>query len=177
MLWVKIGLLVIIFIFLLVAQATEMTNLFCKYYTGAYLLDTWIFLCVWSHHIYCMCPALCTQDHVFYFLVAFLYHCTCWLLASTWRFFLFLLDLLCGISVCWFHSRLTWTACGSLVTCFMCFAVACKLSIFLASCLTVLAGNLFNSTWPSLKVLGTNDSSFKENQKMSLCKIRVISCG
>ena len=81
-----IGLLVIIFIFLLVAQATEMTNLFCKYNTGAYLLDTWTLLYVGSHHIYCMCPVLCTQDHFFYFLVTFLYYCTCWLLASTWSF-------------------------------------------------------------------------------------------
>ena len=65
----------------------------------------------------------------------------------------------------------------SLVTCFICLAVTCKLSIFLASCLTVLAGNFLNSTCPSFKVLDTNDSSFKKNQKMSLCKIWAVFCG
>ena len=148
----------------------------CKYYTGAYFLDTWTLLCLRSHHIYCMCPVLCTQDHFLLISCGFLV--SLYLLTSclNLKVFLFLLDLLGGISVHWCYRRLTWTACGSLVTSSMCFAVACKHSIFWARCLTVLAGNLFNSTWPKFKVLETNDS-FKKNQKISLSKIWAVSCG
>ena len=68
-------------------------------------------------------------------------------------------------------------ACGSFVTCLICFAVACELSNFLAICLTLLAGNLLNSTWPSFKVLDTKDSSFEKNQNISLWKISAVSFG
>ena len=59
----------------------------------------------------------------------------------------------------------------------MCLVVACELSNFLAFCLTLLAGNLLNSTCPSFKVFDTNDSSFKKNQKMSLWRICAVSGG
>ena len=59
----------------------------------------------------------------------------------------------------------------------MCLAVVCELSNILAICLTLLAGNLLNSTCPSFKVFDTNDSSFKKNQKMSLWRICAVSGG
>ena len=60
---------------------------------------------------------------------------------------------------------------GSLAICLMCLAVAFEVSIFFASCLTMLAGNLPRSMLLSLIVLETNSSSFKKNQKMSLWRI------
>ena len=67
--------------------------------------------------------------------------------------------------------------CGSLVTCFMCFAVTWELSNFFASWQTVLAGNLFNSTCPSTTGLETKDLSFRKNQNISLCKIWAVAWG
>ena len=55
--------------------------------------------------------------------------------------------------------------------------MALELSIFFASCHTLLAGNLSKSTLPSLIVLDTNPSPHRKNQKMSLCKILTVSGG
>ena len=55
--------------------------------------------------------------------------------------------------------------------------VALELSILFASWHTLLAGNLSKSTPPSLKVLDTNSSSHKKNQKMSLWRILAVSGG
>ena len=60
----------------------------------------------------------------------------------------------------------TW---GSLATCFMCLVVTFELSIFLASCLTLLAGNLPRSILLLFMVLDTNSSSLRKNQKY-LCE-------
>ena len=92
-------------------------------------------------------------------------------------FFCFLWNLLGGSSVCWWCIRLICAAWGSLATCFICFAVALELSIFLASCLTLLAGNLLSSILLSLIVFETNSSSQRKNQKTSLCRILAVSCG
>ena len=55
------------------------------------------------------------------------------------------------------------------------FTVALELSIFLASCLTLLSGNFSRSTLLSFMVLDTNSSSCRKNQKMSWCKIFAVS--
>ena len=170
------GFIVIIFIFLLVAQAPKMTNLFG---------NTTLVLTCWTSEPFSMLTVITFTTCVLSCVLRIMSSIFLWLscitmlvgFCLTLKVFLFLVDLLGGIYVCWCHRLLTWTACGSLVTCFICFAGACKLSIFLASCLTVLAGNLLNSTCPSFKVLDTNDSSFKKNQKMSLCKMWAVSCG
>ena len=60
---------------------------------------------------------------------------------------------------------------GSLAAALMCLMVDLEDSIFLESCLTLLTGNLSVSMLESLMVLETNSSSFKKNQKISLCKI------
>ena len=51
----------------------------------------------------------------------------------------------------------------------MCLAVTFELSIFLASFLTLLAGNLSRSILLSFMVLDTNSSSLRRNQKY-LCE-------
>ena len=56
-------------------------------------------------------------------------------------------------------------ACGSLDICFMCLAVDLEDSSFLASCLTLLAGNFPRSIVESLIVLGTNSSSLRKKPK------------
>ena len=89
----------------------------------------------------------------------------------------FLLCLPGGRSVHWCLIRLIWTTCRSLTTCLMCLTVALDASIFLASCLALLVGNLSRSILLSLMVLDTNSSSFRRNQKRSLCKIFAVSCG
>ena len=61
-------------------------------------------------------------------------------------------------------------------TCQMCLAVALELSIFLANCQTLLAGNFCMSTLPSFIVLVTKSLSFINNQKISLCNILAVSC-
>ena len=78
----------------------------------------------------------------------------------------FLLILLGGRSVYWCLIRLIWAAWGSLATCLVWCAVAFYASIFFASCLTLLTGNLSRSILLSLMVLDVN-SSFKKNQRMS----------
>ena len=67
--------------------------------------------------------------------------------------------------------------CRSPDTCLIWHAVDLELSSFLASCLTLLAGNFSRSTLPSLMVFETNSSSLNKNQKMSLCKILAVSGG
>ena len=52
-----------------------------------------------------------------------------------------------GISVHWYLRGLIYTACWSSATCFIWHAVASVLSILLARCLTLLAGNLSKSTF------------------------------
>ena len=59
----------------------------------------------------------------------------------------------------------------------MCLVVTFELSIFFASCLTLLAGNLSRSMLLSLIVLETNFSSFKKYQRMSLWSILADSGG
>ena len=53
---------------------------------------------------------------------------------------------------------------GSFATCLMLCAVGFETSIFFASCLTFLAGNISRSMLLSLMVLDTNSSSFKKKQ-------------
>ena len=77
----------------------------------------------------------------------------------------------------WCLIRLICAACASPATCLIWHAVALELSILFASCLTLLAGNMSKSTFPSLMVLKTNSSSCRKNQKMSLCKILAVSGG
>ena len=90
---------------------------------------------------------------------------------------LFFLYLPAGNSVCWCLRRFICTACGSPATYLIWHAVALEFSRFLASCLTLLAGNFSRSTLPSLMVLETNSSSLRKNQKMSLCRIFAVSGG
>ena len=71
--------------------------------------------------------------------------------------------MLAGRSVCWCCIRLV------CATCLMCLVVTFELSIFLASCLTLLAENLSRSIVLSFMVLDTNSSSLRKNQKY-LCK-------
>ena len=80
-------------------------------------------------------------------------------------------------SVCWCLIKLICRACGSPATCLMCLAVAFGLSIVLASCLTLLAGNFSKSTLPSFMVLDTNSSSCKKNQNISQWRIWAVSGG
>ena len=68
-------------------------------------------------------------------------------------FLCFLLNLLSGNSVHWWCIRLIWAACGPLATCLMCLTVVLELSIFLVSCLALLAGNFLRSILLSLMVL------------------------
>ena len=77
----------------------------------------------------------------------------------------------------WCLSRLICAVCWSPATCFIWHAVVLELSILFASCHTLLAGNLSKSMLPSLMILDTNSSSCRKNQKISLCKILVVSGG
>ena len=79
--------------------------------------------------------------------------------------------------MCWCLRRLTCAACGSPATCLIWCTVALELSTLFASWYTLIAGNLSNSILPSLMVLDTNSSSYKKNQKISLCKILAVSGG
>ena len=63
------------------------------------------------------------------------------------------------------------------VTCFMSLAVDFEDSIFLASCLILLAGNFSRSILESLIVLETSSSSLRKNQKISQCKILAVLVG
>ena len=60
-------------------------------------------------------------------------------------------------------------------TCQMCLAVALELSIFLANCWTLLAGNFCMLMLPSFILLVTKSLSFIKNQKISLCNILAVS--
>ena len=91
---------------------------------------------------------LCPLKYLFWFFDLCLWECC------------FYLDLLGGASVLWYLIRLTWATWGSLATGFMCLAVDFEDSIFLASCLTLLAGNFSRSIFKSFMVLETNSSSF-----------------
>ena len=79
--------------------------------------------------------------------------------------------------MCWWPIRLICAACGSPAACLICLALALELSIFLASCHTLLARNFSRSTLPSLISLDTNSSSFIKNQNISRCKILAVSGG
>ena len=68
---------------------------------------------------------------------------------------------LCANSVRWCLRRLIWTACGWLVACLMCWAVALLDSNFLANCRTLLAGYCSRSAQPSFNVFDTKSSSFR----------------
>ena len=81
------------------------------------------------------------------------------------------------IFVCWCLIKLICTACESPATCLIWHAVALELSIFFASCLTLLAWNFSRSTLLSFMVLDTNSSSCRKNQKMSQYKILAVSVG
>ena len=75
----------------------------------------------------------------------------------------------------WCHIKWMWVACGSLATFLMCLAVVLELSIFLANCLNLLAGNLFKSMLLSLMVFNTNSSSLRKNQNIcSLCLYSIV---
>ena len=89
----------------------------------------------------------------------------------------FLLALFGGISVLWCLNKFTWVACGSLDIFLMCPAVDLDDSNLLASCLTLLDGNVSRSMLESLIVLDTNSSCLGKNQNMSLCKIFAVSAG
>ena len=59
----------------------------------------------------------------------------------------------------------------------MCLVVDFEDSIFLASTLTLLAGNFSRSILELLMVLETNYSSFRKKQKIPQCKILAVSGG
>ena len=80
-------------------------------------------------------------------------------------------------SVHWWCIRYICAAGRSPATCLMCLAVTFELSIFLANCQTLLAGNFWISTFPSFIVLVTNCLSFIKNQNMPLWRILVVSRG
>ena len=82
-----------------------------------------------------------------------------------------------GRSVHWSHIRLICATWGLLATCQMCLAVAFDLSIFLANCLQLVAGNLSRSILLSLMGLNTNSSSLRKNPKISQCRILAVSSG
>ena len=100
-----------------------------------------------------------------------------WLGGLGFTYNFFFLCLLAWRSVCWCHIRLICTTWGSHATCVMCLVVAFKLSIFLASCLTLFAGNLSRSILLSFMVLDTNSSYLRKNQKISLWRILAVSGG
>ena len=66
---------------------------------------------------------------------------------------------------------------GSLDIFLVCLAVDLDDSNFLASCLTLLAGNFSRSMLESLMGLETNSSYPRKNQNMSLCNILAVSSG
>ena len=66
---------------------------------------------------------------------------------------------------------------GSFATPLMCLAADFEDSIFLASCLTLLAGNFSRSILESFMALERNSSSFRKKQNISLCKILAVSGG
>ena len=78
---------------------------------------------------------------------------------------LFLLCLVVGSSILWYHSRLIWVTCRSPATC------------LIWCCLTLLAGSLSTSTLPSVILLDTKSSSHKKNQKISWCNIFAVLVG
>ena len=87
------------------------------------------------------------------------------------------------VFTCWeicvlMSHRLICAAWGSLTTCFICLLVAFELSIFLASCLTLLVGNLSRCMLLSFIVLETNSLSLRKNQNISVkylgCFLRVL---
>ena len=59
----------------------------------------------------------------------------------------------------------------------MCLVVDFEDSIFLASCLPLLAGNFSRSILELFMVLETNFSSLRKHQNISLCKILAASGG
>ena len=68
---------------------------------------------------------------------------------------------LCANLVCWCRRRLIWAACGWLVACLMCRAVALLDSNFLANWCTLLAVYCSRSAQPSFNVFDTKSSSFR----------------
>ena len=89
----------------------------------------------------------------------------------------FLWALFDGNSVLWCLNKYTWVACGSLDIFLICLAVDLDDSNLLASCLTLLAGNLSRLMLESLIVLETNSSPLRKNQNISLCNILAASAG
>ena len=89
----------------------------------------------------------------------------------------FLLALFGGFSVLWCLHGCIRAACGSLDI-FMFLAVDLDTLIFLASCLTLLAGNFSRSMLESLIVFDTKPSSFRKNPEnislQDLCCLRWI---
>ena len=81
----------------------------------------------------------------------------------------FCLLLLCGRSVLWCLIRFTWATWGLLATYLMCLVVDFEDLVFLASCITLLAGNFSRSILESLMVLESNPWSFRKKQKISPC--------
>ena len=124
--------------------------------------------------------------NVFLFSNSFsLYGACCWLTSFEYPMFLdlnllflncFHLALFGGISVFWCLNRFTWVACGTLDIFLMCLVVDLEDSNFLASCLTLLAGNFSRSILESLIVSETNYSSIRKT-KTCLCVVLAISCG
>ena len=76
----------------------------------------------------------------------------------------FFLCLLTGKSLHWCLIKLFWTTWGSLATCLICLVVTFELSIFFASWLTLLVGNLSRSVVIS-DCLGDKLFIFKEESK------------
>ena len=136
--------------------------------TGTSWQDTWNLLHVWNlptfeHPSLLVCAwfgsnfikgglwFLCLLEYLLWLFDLDLWECC------------FHLALFGGRSVLWCLIRLTCSTWGSLATALMCLVVDFEDSIFLASCLTLLDGNLSKSMLESLMVLQTNSSSFKKN--------------
>ena len=114
----------------------------------------------------------------------FLYGACYWLASFEYPMFLdlvflncFCFDLFGGISVLWYLNKFTWMACGSLDTCLMCLVVDLEDSHFLASCLTLLAGNISRSMLESLIILETNSSFLRKKPKYVSMQVLLFQVG
>ena len=129
------------------------------------LLDTGNLQCDLNLHMSDIYPCSCThswhQSSSCNYVACHLYH-SCdqvvWASQRTSSSCACLLEGLCtGASSNWSEPP------GGHTTCLLCLAVTFELSIFFASCLTMLAGNLSRSILLSLIVLETNSLSLRKN--------------
>ena len=166
-------------LFLLVTEACEVPILMARFPLTllGWTLET--FNVIWISNSSDISPCSCKHSwHQSFSCNGFachLYHSCDWVVYASQRIFSSCACLLGGLYV---GASLNWWATwGSLATCLMCLAVTFELSIFFATCLILLVGNLSRSMLPSLIVFETNSSSFKKNQKMSLWMILAVSGG